>query len=100
MSTSKARKIVELYREIEKRDSEIALLRANLELQQKSYEREIVLEVAAERERIRALVQAVRDANRDAEDGGTFRLLKPGQERAWMALLAGLDGPNVANNRP
>ena len=95
MSTSKARKIVELYREIEKRDSEIALLRANLELQQKSYEREIVLEVAAERERIRALVQAVRDANRDAEDGGTFRLLKPGQERAWMALLAGLDGPNV-----
>lgn len=94
MSTSKARKIVELYREIEKRDSEIALLRANLELQQKSYEREIVLEVAAERERIRALVQAVRDANRDAEDGGTFRLLKPGQERAWMALLAGLDGPN------
>ena len=51
MSASKARKIVELYREIEKRDSEIALLRANLELQQKSYEREIVLEVAAERER-------------------------------------------------
>jgi len=51
---------------------------------------------AAERERIRALVQAVRDANRDAEDGGeTFRLLKPGQERAWMALLAGLDGPNA-----
>ena len=101
MSTSKARKIVELYREIEKRDSEIALLRAHLELQQKSYEREIVLEVAAERERIRALVQAVRDANRDAaEDGETFRLLKPGQERAWMALLAGLDGPNVANNRP
>ena len=99
MSTSKARKIVELYREIEKRDSEIALLRANLELQQKSYEREIVLEVAAERERIRALVQAVRDANRDAEDGGTFRLLKPGQERAWMALLAGLEGPNVADDR-
>jgi len=61
----------------------------------------VVRMLAAERERIRALVQAVRDANRDAEDGGeTFRLLKPGQERAWMALLAGLDGPNVANNRP
>lgn len=63
-------------------------------------ERCYALGVAAERERIRALVQAVRDANRDAaEDGETFRLLKPGQERAWMALLAGLDGPNVANNR-
>jgi hypothetical protein len=59
-------------------------------------ERCYALGVAAERERIRALVQAVRDANRDAEDGETFRLLKPGQERAWMALLAGLDGPNVA----
>jgi len=58
-------------------------------------ERCYALGVAAERERIRALVQAVRDANRDAEDGETFRLLKPGQERAWMALLAGLDGPNV-----
>lgn len=51
--------------------------------------------VAAERERLRALVEAVRDANRDAEDGDTFRLLKPGQERAWLALLAGLKGPNV-----
>ena len=37
MSASKARKIVELYREIEKRDAEIALLRANLELQQLRY---------------------------------------------------------------
>ena len=50
--------------------------------------------VAAERERLRVLVQAVRDANRDAEDPDTFRLLKPGQERAWLALLAGLEGPN------
>ena len=57
MSASKARKIVELYREIEKRDAEIALLRANLELQQKSYEREIVLEVAAERKRWREWVE-------------------------------------------
>jgi hypothetical protein len=48
--------------------------------------------VAAERVRIGALVEAVRDANRDAEDGNTFRLLRPGQERAWMALLAGLNG--------
>jgi hypothetical protein len=51
--------------------------------------------VAAERERLRVLVQAVRDANRDAEDADTFRLLKPGQERAWIALLAGLEGPNA-----
>ena len=51
--------------------------------------------MAAERERLRVLVEAVRDANCDAEDGDTFRLLKPGQERAWMALLAGLEWPNA-----
>lgn len=56
--------------------------------------------MADERERIRVLVQKVRDANRDAEDGDTFRLLKPGQERAWMALMAGLEGPNVGNEGP
>lgn len=46
-------------------------------------------------ERLRKLVQAVRDANRDAQCDGTFRLLTPGQERAWVALMAGLEGPNV-----
>ncbi len=56
--------------------------------------------VAAERERLRVLVEAVRDANFDAEDGNTFQLLKPGQERAWLALLAGLKGPNVRANTP
>lgn len=56
--------------------------------------------VLAERERLRVLVQAVRDANRDAEDADTFRLLKPGQERAWMALLAGLEGPNNVFSGP
>ena len=55
--------------------------------------------VAAERDRIKALVEAVRDANRDAEDADMFRLLKPGQERAWAALLAGLEGPNVQDER-
>lgn len=53
------------------------------------------LGVAAERERLRVLVEAVRTANGLAEDGGTFRLLTLGQERAWMALLSGLEGPNV-----
>lgn len=48
--------------------------------------------VAKERERLRALVEVVRDANCDAEDVNTFRLLKPGQERAWLALMAGLNG--------
>lgn len=52
--------------------------------------------VAAERVRIGALVEAVRDANRDAECGNTFRLLTPGQDRAWMALL---DGLNVRHKR-
>lgn len=55
--------------------------------------------VAAERERLRVLVEAVRDANRDEQDGDTFRLLNPGQEQAWLALLAGLKGPNVGANR-
>lgn len=54
---------------------------------------EILQAEAAERERIGALVEAVRDANRDAECGNTFRLLTPGQDRAWMALLDGLNGP-------
>jgi hypothetical protein len=44
--------------------------------------------VAAERERLRGLIEAVRDANNDA----TFRLLTPDQERAWGALLAEFDG--------
>lgn len=51
--------------------------------------------MVAERARLRQLVEAVRNANSDAEDGDTFRLLKPGQERAWMALLAGLEAPSV-----
>jgi hypothetical protein len=55
--------------------------------------------VAAERERLRVLVEAVRDANCDAQSYGTFRFMTPGQERAWMALLAGLEGPNVSRIR-
>ena len=46
--------------------------------------------VAAERERLRGMVEAVRDANHDATDGYTVRLLTPGQKRAWLALLAGV----------
>lgn len=55
--------------------------------------------VAKERERLRVLVEAIRDANCDAENVNTFRLLKPGQERAWLALMAGLEGPNVEVSR-
>lgn len=91
MSASKARKIVELYREIEKRDAEIALLRANLELQQKSYEREIVLEVAAERERWRhALEYAIKEADgwHDECHGGPI-------ESKDMDAARALLGPNV-----
>lgn len=55
---------------------------------------------AAERERLRMLVEAVRTANGLAEDGDTFRLLNYGQERAWIALLAGLEGPNGVGKRP
>lgn len=43
---------------------------------------------------IRALVEAVRDANAAAPP----RLLTPRQEQAWAALMAGLDGPNVRGN--
>ena len=52
--------------------------------------------VLAERERLRVLVQAVRDANAvEAHADYPFRVLTALQERAWMALLAGLEGPNV-----
>ena len=54
--------------------------------------------MVTERARLRVLVEAVRDANREAEDADTFRLLKPGQERAWMALLAEVEAPNVRAN--
>ncbi len=52
--------------------------------------------VAAERERLRVLVQAVRGANHGAQGEYTFRLLTAQQDAAWRELLAALDGPNVA----
>jgi hypothetical protein len=52
--------------------------------------------VAAERERLRALVQAVRDANAaEAHGDYPFRVLTARQDRAWVELMAGLEGPNV-----
>ena len=72
--------------------AEIERLQKLLNLQQQSYEREIALEVAAERERLRALVQAVRDAN--AADSAP-RMLTARQEAAWVALMDGLDGSSV-----
>ena len=52
----------------------------------------LVAAVAAERERLRGLVEAVRDANAAAHpDDGTFRLQTPGQDRAWLVLLAALE---------
>ena len=48
--------------------------------------------VAAERERLRVLVEAVRDANKDAQADDKWRPLTPGQERAWIALLAATEG--------
>lgn len=51
--------------------------------------------VAAERERLRVLVQAVRDANHGAQGEYPFRLLTAQQDAAWRELLAALDGPNA-----
>lgn len=51
-----------------------------------------------ERERMRELVHAVRDANSDAQCDGTFRMLTPGQEHAWVALMDALEEPNVRGN--
>ena len=51
-------------------------------------------DVAAERARIRALVDAVRDANACAQGDGVVSLLTEVQEAAWLALLAGVEGPN------
>ena len=54
--------------------------------------REIDAAVAAERERLRELVDAVRHANSDAQESSdTFRLMTPGQDRAWLALIAGME---------
>jgi hypothetical protein len=56
--------------------------------------------VDAVRERIALLVQAVRDANATEANGDyPFRLLTAAQERAWVALMAGLERPNDAANR-
>jgi hypothetical protein len=53
------------------------------------------LVLAEQRERLRGLVQAVRDANAAAGDPERFRLLTHAQQTAWLQLLAALDGPNV-----
>ena len=66
-----------------------------LALQTASWEREIELDVAAERGRLRVLVEAVRDANDAAQGEDVFRLLMPRQERAWRALMDSLMTPNV-----
>ena len=50
--------------------------------------------VAAERERLRGLVEAVRHANAESyPEADAFLLPTPGQSRAWLALLAGLEAP-------
>ena len=49
--------------------------------------------VAAERERLRAFVEAVRNANAmEGAADGTFRLPNAEQTRAWLALLSALYG--------
>jgi predicted transcriptional regulator of viral defense system len=56
--------------------------------------------VLAERERLRVLVQAVRDANAaEAHGDYPFRVLTARQENAWHALMAGLEEPSVAIKR-
>ena len=47
--------------------------------------------VAEERERLRAMVAAVRDANCEAQERGTFRLPTLAQDQAWLALLDALE---------
>jgi hypothetical protein len=52
--------------------------------------------VFAERERLRVLVQAVRDANAaEAHGDYPFRTLTERQEDAWRALMAGIEWPNA-----
>jgi uncharacterized protein YukE len=54
---------------------------------------------AGERERIRALVEAVRTENAAAQDDDDCVMYTPGLQRAWLALLAGLEGRNAAHQR-
>jgi len=56
--------------------------------------------VAEERERIRALVEAVRDENAASQDADDCLIYTPALQRAWEALMAGLEGPNEKGNRP
>ena len=46
--------------------------------------------VLADRRRLKALVEAVRDANAAAQGEDAFRLLMPRQQQAWDALMAAL----------
>jgi hypothetical protein len=50
---------------------------------------------AAERERIRALVEAVRDATAAAQDADDCVIWNQGLQDAWLALMHGLAGPSV-----
>lgn len=63
---------------------------------QAPYRAAMLGDVAAERDRLRELVQAVRDANAAAAEPERFHLLTHAQQAAWLRLLAALDGPNVA----
>ena len=53
-------------------------------------------QVASERERIAALVEAVRDANAAEANGDyPFRVLTSRQETAWTELMAWIEAPNA-----
>jgi len=54
--------------------------------------------VAAERQRIRGLVEAVRKANAESQDADDCLIYTPAVQRAWIALMAGLEGPNAPVN--
>ena len=50
--------------------------------------------IKAQRERIRGLVEAVRKANAESQDADDCLIYTPAVQRAWIALMAGLEGPN------
>jgi len=50
--------------------------------------------LTTERQRIRGLVEAVRKANAESQDADDCLIYTPAVQRAWIALMAGLEGPN------
>jgi hypothetical protein len=83
---------------------EAALMHAGAQISAlQAIERRLCAELQKERqktERIRVLVEAVRDANAASQDSDDCLIYTPALDRAWTALMAGLEGPTAPEREP